>query len=212
MSTVTGYRVTAGRVHVECRDEKGAFEVAAKLTDSTHPSYSGSHSAQVDIVLPDGGWWTIGTANCGNPYKFPPPIVREPAQQNPSFATQVADDGTQSGRSATEQGSVNCVAKPERMMTMHDPSSFEVPVGWVMIAPEYMERVGQSGPKVVCVPVHQILEFASDYAGVTVVKTALANYVTKKSPAEFAQQVSTAQVALMASLRAALEGLGVKER
>lgn len=73
MRTVTAYRVTAGRGTIECRDEKSAFEVAAKLTDSTHPSYSGSHTAQVDIVHSDGVWWTLGTANWGKPFKFPPP-------------------------------------------------------------------------------------------------------------------------------------------
>lgn len=212
MSTVTGYRVIANSSIFQCDAEHVAFKLAADLTNSAHAAYSGSNTAQVDILLSGGVWWTLGTAVYGKPFKLSEPTVLQPAQQNPSFATQAAEDGTQTSQSATDQGSVNCVAKPERNMTVNDPTSFEAPTGWVKITPEYMERVGQSGPKVICVPVHQIIEFASDYTGVTVIRTALTTYVTKKTPAEFAQQVSAAQVALMSGLRGAFEGLGVKER
>lgn len=212
MRTVTGYRVTAGKVCVECGDETNAFEVAAKLTTPTHLSYSGSNTAQVDIVHSDGVWWSLGAANYGQPFKFSDPTVKKPAQQNPSFATQVAGDGTESGRSATDQGSVNCVAKPERTTTPMPPSSFDVPPGWVKIEPARMEQLGQPGPTVVFLPVHQIIEFASNYTGVTTIKTARETYITKTSLAEFAQQVSTAQGALFSGLRGAFEGLGVKER
>lgn len=212
MRTATSYRVTAGKASIESSDETSAFQVAAKLTDCRCPNYSGSNTAQVDIVHSDGVRWSVRTANYGQSPKFSEPTLKKPAQQNPSFATQVAGDGTESGRSATDQGSVNCVAKPERTTTPMPPSSFDVPPGWVKIEPARMEQLGQPGPTVVFLPVHQIIEFASNYTGVTTIKTARETYITKTSLAEFAQQVSTAQGALFSGLRGAFEGLGVKER
>lgn len=95
---------------------------------------------------------------------------------------------------------------------MNDPSTFEVPPGWLKIVPARMESLGQGGPTFVLVPVHQIVEFGSNYTGVTTIRTTAETYITKKPIAEFAQEVSAAQTALMLRLRDAFENLGVKER
>lgn len=209
---VTNYRVTAGKVSVECSDEIGAFEVAAKLTDYRHPSYSGSDAAQVDIVRSDGFWWTLGTANYGKPFKFPNPVLSEPAQQNPSFATQVAGDGTESGRSATDQGPIKCVAKPDRSSTVFSNAAFDVPRGWLKIDFAKMEHERGFPQRFVLVPVQHILEFSSDFHGVVTVKTPAGTYNVQQTIGEFAQRVSAAQAELLADLRGALEGVGVKVR
>lgn len=100
----------------------------------------------------------------------------------------------------------------ERFRLMDEPLVPPAPSGWLVIQPMRMETTGESFPRYVFVPVHQIVEFGSHYTGVTRIKTSTETYFTKMSPHEFSALVSNAQTAFLASLRGALENLGVKER